>query len=43
VIAGGFEMVSLSYQRESHEAMHHMLESFGCRRYKRFRLYKRAV
>lgn len=43
VIDGGFDSVSLSYQRESHEAMHRMLESFGCRRYKRFRIYCKAI
>jgi hypothetical protein len=43
VISSGFDWVSLSYQHESHQAMHHMLESFGCRRYKRFRLYKRPL
>jgi hypothetical protein len=39
----GCEWLSMSYVKEFHTEMHHLLESFGSERYKRFRLYTRPI
>lgn len=39
----GFKWLSMSYVKEFHKEMHHLLESFGSERYKRFRLYSRPI